>query len=127
MHLPQRTHFAIASSQISVDPQTWDNPEQFQGFRFAEMRATSKTDANKFQFVTTHPSHSMAFGHGKHSCPGRFFSSNMIKIILAHILRKYDIKADLGTSERPENLKFGGNMAPNPDIKILMKLRGDGY
>jgi cytochrome P450 len=42
-------------------------------------------------FVSTSPEH-MAFGFGKHSCPGRFFAAIEVKIALCHILLKYDFK-----------------------------------
>jgi len=44
---------------------------------------------NVAQFVSTSPNH-LVFGHGQHACPGRFFASNEIKIILCHILLKYN-------------------------------------
>lgn len=31
-------------------------------------------------------------GHGRHACPGRFFASAELKVVLVHILREYDIK-----------------------------------
>lgn len=31
-------------------------------------------------------------GHGRHACPGRFFASAEIKIILIGLLQNYDIK-----------------------------------
>lgn len=47
----------------------------------------------------------MGFGFGRHSCPGRFFAANEVKIALCHILLKYDFK--LAEAERPEHERVG--------------------
>lgn len=39
--------------------------------------------------VTTSPDH-LALGHGEHACPGRFFAAIEIKILLCHLLLKYE-------------------------------------
>ena len=42
------------------------------------------------------------FGLGKHACPGRFFASNEIKVLLCRIILDYDMKLLDGTT-RPAN------------------------
>ena len=107
VHLRKGTCVAVAANQMSLDPNVWENPSEFQGFRFADLRSASKEDANKFQFSTTAPANSMYFGFGRHDCPGRFFASNEIKTILASLIRKYEIKAAPDSETRPESIKFG--------------------
>lgn len=61
------------------------------------------------RFVTTSPE-SLVFGHGAHACPGRFFASNEIKIVMIEMLRSWDfrLKGDTdmagGANKRPENI-----------------------
>lgn len=43
------------------------------------MREQAETETEAL-LVTTSPNH-LAFGHGKHACPGRFFAATEIKII----------------------------------------------
>lgn len=44
-------------------------------------------------------------GHGRHACPGRFFASAEIKIILIGLLQNYDIKlCDDYREGRPLNI-----------------------
>lgn len=44
-------------------------------------------------------------GHGRHACPGRFFASVEIKIILIGLLQNYDIKlCDDYREGRPLNI-----------------------
>jgi ent-kaurene oxidase len=127
VHLRQGARVAVAANQMSLDPNIWENPAEFHGFRFAELRSASKEAANKFQFARTSPTDSMYFGHGRHDCPGRFFASNEIKTILAYLIRKYDIKAAPDSETRPSGIKFATSMSANPNISIMIKERGGGY
>ena len=34
----------------------------------------------------------LGFGYGKHSCPGRFFAAHEMKLLLAHLVRFYDVE-----------------------------------
>lgn len=126
LHLRKGAHVTVASNQMSLDPKIWDKPDEFHGFRFADLRSASKENANKFQFAATHPANSMYFGYGKHDCPGRFFASNEIKTILAHLIYKYDIKAHPGF-QRPEPIRFASRMQPNPTICILIRKREGSF
>lgn len=42
------------------------------------------------------------FGLGRGACPGRFFTSNLLKMMLAHLLLEYDFER---LEERPENVR----------------------
>ncbi|EHK22074.1 uncharacterized protein TRIVIDRAFT_151227, partial [Trichoderma virens Gv29-8] len=46
---------------------------------------------NTAQPVTTSPNH-LTFRHRKHTYPGRFFTSNEIKMVLVHVLLKYNLR-----------------------------------
>jgi len=85
--LPRDTISIVASTR-HWDPKYYSDPEKFDGYRFLKMREEPGKE-NVAQFVSTSPNH-LGFGHGQHACPGRFFASNEIKIILCHILLKYD-------------------------------------
>ncbi|KAK1527088.1 ent-kaurene oxidase [Colletotrichum costaricense] len=77
-----------------VDPNVYPDPLEFDGYRFFRMRGDPKMDS-KAHLVSTSVSH-MGFGHGLHACPGRFFASNEVKVLLCHLLHKYDWKLDSG-------------------------------
>lgn len=38
LHLPKGTLLAVPVSQIAKDPDIWDAPEEFDGFRFEKLR-----------------------------------------------------------------------------------------
>jgi hypothetical protein len=77
---------------------------------------------DKHQFVVT-SSDSLNFGHGNHACPGRFFASNEIKVVLIELLRNWDFRFLEGKG-RPENVLRGLVCGPvRPDTKGVMEFR----
>ncbi|OJD35989.1 cytochrome p450 [Diplodia corticola] len=103
------------------DPDTalYDNPGVFDGARFLKLRETDND--TKWQFVTTSPEH-FGFGHGKQACPGRFFASNEIKIIMAHLLLMFDWKFEAG--DEPKKLSLVEcEFVPDVEQKIWVKPR----
>ncbi|KAJ5165582.1 uncharacterized protein N7500_007412 [Penicillium coprophilum] len=100
--IPKGTSLAFAND-LRLDPLMYPNPETFDAYRFQRMRKVPE-QANLAPFTKTRTSH-LAFGHGKHACPGRFLSCDEAKLILCHILLKYDFKAVDG---RVPNLNIRG-------------------
>ena len=91
----------------------------FRPRRFLEMRQQPGQE-NKWQFVTTSPEH-LAFGHGMHSCPGRFFAANEAKVILIYLVVGFDWKF---TTQPPKEDKFdGASISSDPDAKALIRSR----
>ncbi|KAF5630083.1 ent-kaurene oxidase [Fusarium sp. NRRL 52700] len=85
------------------DSDTYDNALEFDPYRFVKMRQT--VDDKKAHLVSTSPEH-LGFGHGLHACPGRFFAANEIKILLCHLLLKYDWKLPEGHTPQPYHSGF---------------------
>lgn len=52
---------------------------------------------NMHQFVMA-SEHNLAFGAGKHACPGRFFAANEIKLLLVLTLMHYDFRMKGGVT-----------------------------
>ena len=59
----------------------------------------------------------MAFGYGKYACPGRFYASNEMKLVLANLLLLYDFKLPDG-AERPLNISVDSDMIPDLRVTI---------
>lgn len=73
--LPPGTFVSASSRAIHFDPENYARPEEFDGFRFADMRDENDAggaiegeegSANKHQMVTTGTEY-LPFGHGKHA------------------------------------------------------------
>ena len=100
---------------------------EFDGFRYYNLRAMRGKE-NKHQFVTTAPD-SLNFGHGNHACPGRFFASNEIKIVMIELLRTWDfrLKGDVelvgGEDRRPESIIHELAVTPNISAEIEFRRR----
>ncbi|KAF8852075.1 cytochrome P450 monooxygenase [Acephala macrosclerotiorum] len=120
LFIPKGTHTAVSSLGINYDAATYPSPYEFQPFRFSNLRSQPGNE-NKYQFVTT-SAESIAFGHGTHACPGRFFASNEIKVIFAGLLMRYDIKLKEGMG-RPANARGKTRIGPDTRAKVLFRRR----
>ncbi|KAI0284741.1 cytochrome P450 [Russula brevipes] len=79
------------------DEEIYPNPHEFDGFRFSKLREKEgDAAAARYQTVAASAEY-LAFGLGRHTCPGRFLAVNEIKALLAHILVTYDVKFEEGT------------------------------
>jgi cytochrome P450 len=81
------------------DPDIYPNPDVFDPYRFANLREAGDKSAS---LVSTSVEH-MGFGLGPHACPGRFFVATEIKIILCHMLLKYDLRSVDGFQGSAQN------------------------
>lgn len=107
-------------SQISIDPEIYSNPDEFDGLRFFKLREEPGKETN-YQFVATNKD-SLNWGHGPRACPGRFFANNEIKFIMAHLIMKYDIRLPDG-ERRPQNVWTEGAIVPDGTKQVLFKSR----
>ncbi|KAH7081740.1 cytochrome P450 [Paraphoma chrysanthemicola] len=102
-------------------PDLFPEPDSYNPYRFYKLRMQPGKE-NWAQLVSTSVEH-MGFGHGEHSCPGRFFAANEIKVALAHILVKYDWKLSDGVELHTE--VKGMVEKPSGEVKILVRRRQD--
>lgn len=54
--------------------------------------------------------------------PGRFFATNEVKAMLAHVLLNYDVKLP-NNSGRPSELWFGVSSIPDPTAELMFRKR----
>lgn len=107
-------------------PAVYEDSKKFDGHRFYNLSQQSG-GATKYQFVSTSNGH-IVFGHGKHVCPGRLFASNEVKIILVHLLTKYDLKFPYGKTDRPKAMEMGADLLPYlrdiPTLQLYLVWKG---
>ncbi|KAF3482589.1 cytochrome P450 monooxygenase [Arthroderma uncinatum] len=94
----------------------YPEPNKFDGYRFLKMKGDHEKD-RMANLVATSPDH-LGFGHGIHACPGRFFAADELKILLTHILLKYDIKVPEGTDTTPFTMPGGAFMSTSARVAI---------
>ena len=112
---------------IHQDETIYPNPDQFDGLRFYNLKA--KDPRGRYSAVCT-SSDFLTFGHGRHSwyvvrsgqtdhSPGRFFSVNIMKLVVCFILLRYDIKIQ----DKPvlENSYFHFVRIPDFTAKVLFR------
>lgn len=92
----------FVSAERMWDEKVYENPLEFDGYRYYRERG-GPNDAVS-QLVSTSTSH-LGFGHGIHACPGRFFAGNEAKVVMAHLLLKYDFEI-IGDKPRPMEYCF---------------------
>ena len=105
-----------------MNPEVYPNPEVFDGWRHEKMLQAVKKDpsaAGRTKWASANLEN-MAFGYGRHACPGRFFADYEIKLIIAHLLSAYDFEYVKEQKQRPANLNAETQMIPNHQTKIRM-------
>lgn len=118
--LPQNTHVSVPVNAIQNDPEVTPEPDVFDGDRHFKLRQR-EDEGHLHQFSTTTES-ILNFGHGTYSCPGRFFASLEIKVILVKLIMDFDFKFPEGKS-RPRNLVAHEFIFPNPEGELLIRAR----
>ncbi|TFK21848.1 cytochrome P450 [Coprinopsis marcescibilis] len=95
----------------------YDSPTEFDPWRHYRLHQETGKKAD----MTITSSNFLAFGHGRAACPGRFFAAVELKMLLAHLLLKFDVKMKGGV--RPEDVCLGSNIFPNSNGQLLFKKR----
>lgn len=102
------------------DDKYYEKPLEYDAWRWFKMRDDPAKE-HLAHLVSTTANH-MGFSHGQHSCPGRFFAANEIKIALCHLLLKYDWKLPEDSPEL-KPLIVGMGILPDPRARLLVRRR----
>jgi hypothetical protein len=135
MVVPANSTVATPISLLQNEASGLVNPEEFDGFRYSRMN-TDSTGPTKYQMVNTDLTY-LLFGHGKHAwyvplhtlkqlsltkpSPGRFLAVTELKLIIATLLVRYDMKIIPGS--KPKNFLFATAKVPDATYPILLKAR----
>lgn len=108
---------------MARDPNFYPDPLRFDGRRFYNVgKSLESQDRSDHEFAGIDP-WNVHWGSGRFTCPGRWYASAVIKMFIASILLRYDIKFPMGQKQRPENSYLDVGIVPNSKQKILLKLR----
>ncbi|KAF2140916.1 uncharacterized protein K452DRAFT_351633 [Aplosporella prunicola CBS 121167] len=124
--LPKGSFISFLGYPLQYDPENYDNPFRYDPFRFSRAREAA-ADANgrpglgNMSFVSTSPQH-LPFGHGNHSCPGRFLVDFEVKMIISYVLANYEVEFPKEyDGQRPPNKWVAEAFAPPPGARIRIK------
>ncbi|KAI9168060.1 Ent-kaurene oxidase [Paramyrothecium foliicola] len=128
--VPGNTQIGVPTQAISMDPALYEDPEKFDGFRFSDLKnaikpGTNPAEMGRLAYASSNHD-SMAFGYGRHACPGRWFASNEIKMIMVYLLENYEFRlpeGKTGSENRPPSLNFETQYLPNTDAVIEFRRR----
>ncbi|KAG5974223.1 hypothetical protein E4U55_008277 [Claviceps digitariae] len=124
--IPKNAYITFPSGAIAHSEQYYENPHEFDGFRFARLRrdaANNKADCNQNALqLTSSYEGSQHFGYGRHICPGRFQGSLISKLVMIEFLQRYDVKLG-GSGRRPDNIPILEWDSPDPKAEILVRDR----
>ncbi|KAF4563282.1 hypothetical protein EYR40_007003 [Pleurotus pulmonarius] len=119
--IPPGYQVAVNLKHFHRDSQVYPNPHIFDPFRFSKLRETENSSV-KYGFTTV-DTHFLPFGAGRHACPGRFFASMELKIMIAIILLNYEFKLPDGEVTRPKDVILAGAVIPPTKEHLLFKPR----
>ncbi|KAF2789980.1 cytochrome P450 [Melanomma pulvis-pyrius CBS 109.77] len=123
VQVPRGTRVVFPTHAIHRDEEYYEDPLRFDAFRFSRPFEGSSEDVaaeakdQKDSLTTITPSF-LAFGYGKHACPGRFFAAQTMKQALAGIVMDYDVEI----ISRPEKRQVMLNMMI-PAVDAQMRYR----
>lgn len=125
VHVPRGWQVGIPAYSIHYDTEIYgSDAESFNPFRFYNRRKDAQVTGDNLkgarQAWATTSSDYLSFGAGLNSCPGRFFASGMLKVLMANILLRYDFEFQ---EKRPDNVWFGTNHIPPMSSKMRIRRR----
>ncbi|TCD63305.1 hypothetical protein EIP91_005686 [Steccherinum ochraceum] len=116
--VPPGVFLSAAATATHLDETYHSDATVFNPWRFVGLD-------NARSFVST-TADFIAFGQGKHACPGRHFAAYELKLMLAHIVLYYDVKmqpGDEGVGVRPKNEWIGNSIIPDRNAHVLFRKR----
>ncbi|KAK7058639.1 hypothetical protein VNI00_002275 [Paramarasmius palmivorus] len=119
--VPAGTLILTSLRATHFDEAYYPNPTEFDAFRSFKKRET-ENESLKHQMVTPDVGY-LAFGTGKHACPGRFFAVNELKLLVTHTLLHYDIRFDDGEEKPHQPVMFGGRVSLDAKTQVMFRKR----
>lgn len=122
-HFPPGSRIGLPISRIHHDADFYADPDTYDPYRFVpspprcqgsehkqqqEERSQPQLSQKQPDIATTSPTF-LAFTHGRHACPGRFFASAVLKMIVAEVAMRCEVRY---LESRPENWNFSDAVVP---------------
>lgn len=122
--IPKGSFIFTPSAAVHQDEEYYENAHFFKPWRFVDILGDEADDGGinvKHQMSTTSKEY-LAFGHGRHACPGRFFATLALKTMVAYTVMHYEIALEIDGQIPPPSRRFAGCL-PNPSANVLFRRR----
>ena len=129
-HAPKGTFIGTNMHSVLHDPEIYTSPDNYDAFRFSRAQeeepeanshvngsAEKGTHLKNLDLINTSDTF-MSFSHGRHACPGRFFVSLELKMLLAYMALNYDVEY---LAERPKSRWMNAIRTPDMQGKIRVR------
>ena len=114
--LPAGTTISLAAGPMARDSTYYNDPSRFDGYRFC------KSEEPESEYTGIEPGN-LSWGSGRFTCPGRWYASVMIKMLLATLILEYDIGYPEGQSTRPSSSGSDVGWLPSFQQNIIVRKR----
>lgn len=115
LKVPKGTMVTAPAAAIATDPDTFSDPNTFDGHRYWRLRENHKEAANSLVLGMS-TIDSLGFGLGNQACPGRFLAVNNLKLMMAKLMIGWELELDKDWQEyhgqRPETEYYDFSVVP---------------
>ncbi|KAK5996321.1 Cytochrome P450 monooxygenase gloP [Cladobotryum mycophilum] len=134
--IPPGTNISVAAWSIHHDASFYENPHEYDALRFSRPREdiaqktqsgviTEKNIENaiavdKVNSLSTTSETFLAWGHGRKSCPGRYFATDVMRLVIASMVKDYEIEPLL---VRPKNKWIMDTILPPGGAMLRIRRR----
>ncbi|KAJ4255993.1 hypothetical protein NW762_009067 [Fusarium torreyae] len=113
IYVPPGVHIEIPMHSIHMDDAFHADAGTFKPFRFADGTSAERS-------AVTLDENFLGFGYGRNACPGRFFGTHIMKVVLAYFVTRYDVQYG---DEEPPMKTIWEYRIPNESTTIRIKRR----
>ncbi|KUL83712.1 hypothetical protein ZTR_07519 [Talaromyces verruculosus] len=111
--------YVVVSAHNMMDPNIYPEPSKFDAYRF--IKRAQVPDLARFSSFSAVSLEHTGFGFGKHACPGRTYVTLELKILLSHIILKYDWR--LLDGYKPKVFNNGFDSVTDVTAQLLIRRR----
>lgn len=121
-HVPKGTHVIFPHLVVSNSERYFPEPQRFVPERWIKRTDDSVADAQcPHAGQKIHPFVSLPFGYGRRMCIGRRFAENELHILVAKLVRRYQIEYNYA----PITYKVNPTYIPEQPLKFKLSERAD--
>ncbi|KAI9148716.1 Cytochrome P475 monooxygenase [Paramyrothecium foliicola] len=121
-----------ASGSINTSPEYYPSPLEFSGFRFVESALSAEDRESCVESAVKQPKPSkltdvdhsfLMWGTGRMACPGRYYATAFMKVVIAQLLMNYDFS--LVKPNAPRWISWRVARIPRPWTQMTFTPRSD--